>query len=127
MRLAFLLVLLAAALPAVGASRSYDVEYLARFVPAEKVAKVTITLDHDTGRATRLSFAMPAQRYLDVEGDGEVRREGDRVVWVPPRAGGKLRYAYRVDKRRANGSYGARMTERWAILRGDDLFPRVSV
>lgn len=126
-RILLFLALVASAAPAAAARRSYDVDYLARFVPAEKSAKVTIALDHDTGRATRLSFAMPAARYLDVRGDGEVRREGERVVWVPPKAGGKLRYTYRIDRQRANGSYGARITPRWVIVRGDHLFPPVRV
>ena len=47
------------AAPAQAARRSYDVHYLAEFVPAQKAARVTITLEHDTGRATRLDFLMP--------------------------------------------------------------------
>lgn len=129
MRSRFILVfmLLCVAGGAHAARRSYDVEYLAEFVPAEKAARVTIALTRDTGRATRLNFRMPPARYLNVTGDGAVTREGDRVLWLPPRAGGKLRYTYLIDHTRANGAYDARITKRWAILRGDDLFPNVRV
>jgi hypothetical protein len=122
-----LLALLAAAAPAQAARRSYDVHYLAEFVPSEKGARVTITLEHDTGRATRLNFLMPADRYSNVTADGTFSREGDRVLWVPPKAGGKIRYFYRIDHIRRNGSYDARITDEWAIVRGDDLFPPVKV
>src|SRR5688500_10128428 len=109
------------------AERSYDVHYLAKFLPAEKAARVTIRLAHDTGRATRLDFLMPPDRYVDISADGKHVREGDRVVWVPPKAGGTFNYTYRIDRQRADGSYSARITDRWAILRGDHLFPPVKV
>ena len=129
MRLRFLLffALLCLAGGAQAARRSYDVEYLAEFLPAQKAARVTITMTRDTGRATRLNFRMPAARYLDVSGDGVVTREGDRVLWQPPKPGGKLRYTYLIDHKRENGAYDARITKTWAIVRGDDLFPNVRV
>lgn len=125
--LSVLCLALVLAAPVQAARRSYDVHYLAEFVPAQKAARVTITLEHDTGRATRLDFFMPESSYGDVSGDGTVTREGDRVRWVPPKPGGRLRYTHRIDHKRVNGSYDARITPRWAILRGDDLFPRAQV
>ncbi len=122
-----LLLLLLAAAPAHAARRSYDVHYLARFVPAEKAARVTIRLEHGTGRATRLNFLMPPAGYTNLEGDGNWTREGDRVIWIPPQAGGRFRYTYKIDHQRSDGTYDARITSDWAILRGDDLFPPVKV
>ncbi|HVF34443.1 MAG TPA: hypothetical protein VND91_03910 [Candidatus Saccharimonadia bacterium] len=127
MRSLFLLVALLLSTAPHAAERSYDVHYLAEFLPAQKAVRVTITLEHDTGRATSLDFVMPAARYADVTADGTMSRDGDRVRWVPPKAGGRFSYTYRIDSQRSDDSYDARITDDWAILRGDDLFPSAKV
>lgn len=127
LRLLLIVLFLACASTAHAARRSYEVDYTARFLPAAKAAKVTIKLTAGNGRATRLDFDMPAARYYDVTGDGTVERRGERVLWVPPPAGGALVYHYRVDHKRKDGAYDARITDDWAIVRGDDLFPSVRV
>lgn len=123
--IAFVLALLA--LPAVAARQpSYDVEYVVAFLPEEGVAAVTIAVKPGSGRLHALDLAMPAGRYSVIEGDGRVERDGDRVRWTLPEDGGELRYRYRVDHRRRGDGYDARMTDRWAIVRGDDLVPPAS-
>ena len=107
--------------------REYDARFVARFDPEAGVAHATITITLGEGRAKALDFAMPASRYRDVQGDGKVERTGDRVLWTVPKAGGTLRYDVVVDHKRANGSFDARMTKRWAIVRGDALFPPANV
>lgn len=111
------------------AARDYDVHYTVEFLPASKEAAVTIALSPREGRATRLDFAMDPARYGKIEGDGEVEiaRDEGRVVWTPPRAGGRLHYRYKVNQERRGGGYDALMTDDWVIVRGDDLVPRVKV
>lgn len=121
-RLLCLLLLVCAWLPA-HARPQYEVDYTVRFLPDEGEAAVTIEVAPDEGRITRLDFAMDPQRYSAVEGDGEITREGERTLWIPPREGGEFRYRYRIDNRRGSNGFDARITRRWAILRGDDLFP----
>lgn len=101
----------------------YDVDYVVQFLPEEGSAAVTIAVAPDEGRITRLDFAMDPARYTAVEGDGEITRDGDRTLWIPPREGGEFRYRYRIDNRRGSDGFDARITKHWAILRGDDLFP----
>lgn len=86
-----------------------------------------MVLRNGEGRASRFDLAMPEERYDEVAGDGEVVRDGDRVVWTPPRAGGELRWTYRIDKRRRSGGHDARITDDWTIVRGDHLFPSARV
>jgi hypothetical protein len=105
------------------AARHFDVDYLVEFLPVEGAAQVTITVTPDTGRVIELDFAMDPTRYSDVEGEGDLVLKDGRAVWQPPRAGGALRYRYRIDKRRRGGGYDARITERWTMLRGDHLVP----
>lgn len=102
---------------------SYDVDYLVEFQPAAGTAAVSITMEPAGGRVTRINFAMDPERYFDIKGDGEIVRQGDRLVWLPPGSGGALHYRYRIDHKRASGAYDARITADWAIVRGDDLVP----
>ncbi len=106
---------------------SYDVDYLVEFQPQAKAAAVQIRIDPKDGRATRFDFDMDAKRYFDVRGDGEIQRKGDRLEWIPPKAGGTLSYRYLIDHQRRGGGYDARITPSWAIVRGDDLVPRAKV
>src|SRR5688572_28033210 len=122
--------LLAACLPlasAAAADRKYDVDYRVAFDPAAKLAHASIETRRGTGRLIGLDLAMPADTYRNVRGDGAVQRKGDRVEWLPPRAGGTLRYDVVVPHQRRNGQYDARITKDWAIVRGDRLFPAAVV
>lgn len=108
------------------AASSYDVDFRVEFLPQAGEAAVTIALTPDDGRAVSLDFAM-GKRYREVEGDGEIVREGGRVKWTPPKAGGELRYRYRIDHERGSGGFDAKMTDSWVIVRGDDLVPAAIV
>jgi hypothetical protein len=105
------------------ASETYDVEYVVRFRPAEKEAAVSLGLRNRSGAVKRLDFAMDPDRYTGVAGDGSVERSDERVIWTPPAEGGELRWRYRIDRERRGGGYDARITDRWTIVRGDQLFP----
>lgn len=106
---------------------TYAVDYSVGFDPQARRAQVTLSLRNGEGRATRFDFAMPAARYSEIEGDGEIERDGDRLIWTPPRAGGELNWQYRIDRRRRSGGYDQRITDSWVITRGDQLFPSARV
>lgn len=106
---------------------TYTVDYEARIVPTEKLAHVTIDLG-DPDRAVReIRFAIDPDRHLGFEGKGEIEIEADKVRWVPPKGGGKLRYDFRIDHLRDERSYDARISDAWTIFRGDDLVPPARV
>lgn len=117
--------LLLSAPTARAAGKTYRVEYQVTFLPASKEALVRMTLTPGSGRVHSLDFAMDAERYREVGGDGEIRRDGERVQWTPPSAGGALHWRYRIEHRRKGGGFDARITDRFVILRGDDLVPPV--
>jgi hypothetical protein len=124
-----LLVLLVAG-PAAAAraplDRVYRLEFRAALEPATHRALARIRVVQPWQRVRRIEFIMPADRYLDVAGDGEITRNGDRIEWVPPRKGGDLHYAFAIDHQRDNGRYDARITADWALLKLDHLFPRAA-
>ncbi len=120
-----LLVLGAAACAA--ADKKYAVDYSVRFLPDHATAAVVIETRPDSGRLIALDFAMPADTYSAIDGDGSIVRDGARVAWTPPPAGGKIRYTVAVEHRRSNGQYDALITPQWVIARGDRLFPPARV
>jgi hypothetical protein len=107
------------------AGRPFEVDYLVEFLPPEGVAAVSITVMPGEGRVIALDFAMDPKRYSDIEGDGSLELKDGRTLWQPPRRGGTLKYRYRIDKQRRNDGYDARITDDWAIVRGDHLVPAV--
>lgn len=111
----------------VQAAGVYPVEFRVRFLPAEGVAAVEIETRRGEGRLKQLDLAMPAADYRAISGDGTVQREGDRLQWTPPKAGGVLRYQVLIDNQRSNGQFDSLMTDDWMITRADRLFPPARV
>lgn len=122
-----LISLLAVAGPTQAETPQFKVDYTVAFVPADGRADVTMRIEPGTAHVRRLVFTMPTARYSRIEGDGEIVREGEQLRWEVPRKGGELRWRYRINKKRKNGAYDARMTHEWAVLRGDGLVPPARV
>ncbi|MBE5315564.1 MAG: hypothetical protein H4O13_09200 [Xanthomonadales bacterium] len=122
-RLLIALSLLPIALPALAEDRHFEIEYRVAFLPDEGVAAVTLDYTPGEGRIRGLDFAMPDERYSGFGGDGAIERRDDRLIWTPPAKGGALRWRYKVNKQRRDDGYDARMTDDWALLRGDHLVP----
>ncbi|MBK8286491.1 MAG: hypothetical protein IPK97_17380 [Ahniella sp.] len=49
-----------------------------------------------------------------------------RAVWTPSAKGAKLSYLVKVSNKKDAHSYNARMTSRWAMFRGDKVFPGIT-
>ena len=122
---ALTIVLSLTAATAAADARDYDAAFVAHFLPADGVVDASITISQDAGQL-RLLDLNTNERYTGFAADGQLEPKGGRLLWSVPREGGTLRYRVRVDSRR-NGSFDARMTERWAVLRLDDLFPPARV
>ena len=109
--------------PALAApGETYGAAFHARFDPKLGVVEACITIDQDGGELLVLNLAAPGVRFSGFVGDGEVERNGERLRWRVPRQGGALCYRVVVDHQR-NGTFDARLTERWAIVRLGDVFP----
>jgi hypothetical protein len=110
-------------LPVQAAGTSYALDYRVEVDPARGEAQVVIATRPVDGRLVRMRIQLDPARYSRVRGDGSLRREGDRWTWEPPREGGTFGYRVRIDRRRGSGGYDARITQDWALLRGDHLVP----
>jgi len=122
------LLLLLACAAAAAKLPQYGVTYTVGFAPADGVAEVSIAIQQKAdAKVSRLVFDMPEERYSAIKGDGKTSRDGDKLAWEPPAKGGELRYRYRIDHKRSNGAYDARITKDFVIVRGDDLIPSAAV
>ena len=120
------LLILPACLVAAEPDRPYEVAYHAHFLPEEGHVEASVTVEQPLQRLVELDFNAPESRYSRFEGDGEVTREGRRLIWRVPREGGELRYRVEVDQVRS-GAFDARLTDQWAVARLDNLFPPARV
>lgn len=113
------------ALPAL--AETYRVEYVIGFDPPAGEAVVEIRTVPGSGALKRLRLTKDPLRHGVFKGDGKVTRDGDRITWRPPEGKpASLRFRYKVDRRRDNGAYDARITSDWALLRADRLIPPIS-
>jgi hypothetical protein len=100
----------------------YTLRYDLTLRPEEGRADVALTLGEGSEWVRWLRFSIDPSRLEGFEGDGELVRDGRQLTWTPPDAGGRLSFTAKIDHRRGSG-FDARMTEDWALFRGDDLFP----
>lgn len=105
------------------AAPSYEVRYNAKLLPAEGSALVSIQIRQPASIFRSADFAFDPERFQLVEADGFTELANGRLLWRPPAGGGELALKVKIDHQRRNKGYDARMTESWALLRADDLFP----
>lgn len=109
----------------VHAARHVDMDFNVRFVPEQGIAEVELVVEQ--GSAVRyFDFNLGDQGlYSDFKTDAEGawQQEGDRGVWRPAPGKAWLSYRVKISHQRKSGRFDARMTEDWALLRGDDLVP----
>ncbi len=101
----------------------YRLRYEAQLLPAQGTASVRLRVAQDQWLLREVSFRYDPERHFSFEASGELVTEEDRLVWTVPAAGGELRYTVRIDHTRDPARYDARCTPRFALFRGEDLFP----
>ncbi len=105
-------------------STHYGLQYDLWLKPKEHLTMVALTLSKGaTKNIWKLQFRVDPQRHRGFEADGKIEIDGQHITWSPPEEGGRLSFLAPVDNRRSNGKFDARMTDDWALFRGDDLFP----
>ncbi len=105
-------------------SHNYGLRYDLTLKPAADLAEVSLTIDDRAkGNIWAMRFHIDPERHAGFAGDGKIEADGAYVTWTPPLTGGRLSFHVPVSHLRPNGKFDARMTEDWALLRGDDIFP----
>jgi hypothetical protein len=105
-------------------SQHYGLRYDLTLNPEADRAEVSLTLDERAKENIwSMRFHIEPERHAGFMADGELETDGQYVTWRPPDEGGRFSFHVPVSHRRKNGRFDARMTEDWAVFRGDDLFP----
>jgi hypothetical protein len=107
--------------------RYYSLFYNVRLMPLDHEARISIELKQEAAFVRAIKLSIDPERHRNFGGDGEIEKIPEGIRWLPPKNGGRLNYTFRVDHRRDNQSYDSRLTERWALFRGDDLIPPARV
>lgn len=109
----------------VHAATRVDVDFHVKFVPDQDAAEVSLVVED--GSAIRyLDFNLGGDGlYSDFHTDAGAswEEQNGRGIWRPAPGKAQLSYKVRVSHQRKSGRFDARMTEDWALLRGDDLIP----
>ena len=104
----------------------YDLVYGFEFDPKRGGGRASLTVKQDEALLRRLRFTVDADHVSDFEGDGEIERDGDELLWRVPEQGGQLSWKVRIENRRGKGAYDAYVADDWAMFRADDVFPPAS-
>lgn len=105
----------------------YDVTFDVALIPSEKSAHVAIQLGAGSEVVEWIRFSFDPLRYRAIEADGKLEEVEGRLQWTPPKGGGTLRYIFSIDHLRDDNSYDSRCAKSWAIMRGQDLVPRMRI
>lgn len=109
----------------VQAAKRVDLDYIVKFVPERDVAEVQLVLE-DGSAVRQLDFNLGDDGSYSgfvTDAEGSWEEHGSRATWRPAPGKARLSYQVKVNHQRKSGRFDARMTEDWALLRGDDLVP----
>ncbi|HUG97880.1 MAG TPA: hypothetical protein VMQ83_01730 [Gammaproteobacteria bacterium] len=121
-RILALACLLAAATAVSAEEFPYELRYDFTFQPDDGYVEVSLTLGEGAQHVRWMRFRIDPERIEGFEADGELERDGKHLTWTPPDDGGRLKYRAIINHRRGE-RFDARMTEDWALFRGDDVVP----
>jgi hypothetical protein len=108
-------------------ANTYRIVYGATLDPAGHRADVRIAVRQSKQLLRHIEFVAPRDRYLDARGQGSIETTADRIEWSPPADGGVLHFEFVIDHVRDTGGQDARITDSWALLKLDHLFPPAKV
>ena len=106
-----------------GTPPEYGLIYRVTPQPSRASATVELELRQSANLLHEVRFRAPSPRFSDFAGDGEIRRDGDRLHWVPPAKGGKLRWQVAVPHQRNSKGHDAWLDEDWGLFRAEDIIP----
>ena len=116
-----------AAVPPEQQREAFGVLYTAWISAGQSEATVRVRLTERPEWVRWIRFRAPTAQYADFKGGGAIEQHGEEITWRPDPADAWLQYRARLENRRSSGAFDARVTEDWALFRGEDLVPIVRV
>ena len=102
----------------------YAAQFTVELLPPGR-ATVSLNIRHNARALRELRLILDGDRFHDFEGDGDISRRDGEIVWLVPEKGGQLRWSVAVDNRR-DEAWDARVTDSWAVFRGEDVIPPIA-
>ena len=106
------------------ASREYQVDLVVTPDPATATVEVALRLRQPRDLVREVTFPFVPDHVSDFGGDGEIRRDGSALRWLPPPEGGALTWLARVESRREPDGLDAWLGPDWGVFRAEDIIPR---
>ena len=104
---------------------TYSLHYEISPQPESGLVQVEMQLQQPRGLLRELSFRLD-DRISALDGDGQLRRDGTRLHWLPGNDGGRLRWQVAVEHRRGKSGFDALLLSDWGIFRAEDVIPRAA-
>ena len=104
----------------------YQMVFSASLDPKSGQAHASVTLKQHRQLVRSIEFVMPKDRYLNIQSTSPIEINGERVMWRPLKTGDTLHFDFVIDHQRSNRKLDAQITDTWAILKLDHLFPTVT-
>lgn len=102
----------------------YQLNYSVTLLPEKAGALVKVQVDKGQ-LLHKISFSNERNIYSDIRANGKLTIKEEKVEWELPQGEATLSYFVALTNERSPGKFDSRMTNDWALFRGDDLIPAV--
>lgn len=103
---------------------AYELVYKVTLDPSKEGAFVSLAIDKGD-LLKRIQFKNHKGIYSSIRANGKLVIKDKLVTWELPSGAAQLTYFVALTHERDPGKYDARVTDDWAIFRGDDLIPAI--
>lgn len=104
----------------------YRLDYRVSLRNDSPAAAVELILRQPRHLLREVRFDIDPNRFSKLAADGELSIDRNVVRWLPPAAGGTLRWDVLVPRLRGDAAYDAWIGDRWGLFRAEDLIPRAA-
>jgi hypothetical protein len=106
-------------------SLAYELALVVEPRPLDGIVNVTMRVNQREALLRELRFRNDV-RMSGFRGDGEVLRESEQTLWLPPADGGELSWTVAVAHRRNGDGYDAWLGAEFGLFRAEDIIPRAA-
>lgn len=103
---------------------AYKLDYSVTLLPEKAGALVKIQIDKGQ-LLHKFSFSNERNIYSDIRANGKLTIRNQKIEWELPPGEATLSYFVALTNERSPGKFDSRITNDWALFRGDDLIPAV--
>ena len=103
---------------------AYKLDYFVTLQPEKSGAMVKIRIDKGQ-LLNKFSFNNSRNIYSEIRANGKLTIDNQRIEWQLPQGEATLSYFVLLTNERVSGKFDSRVTDNWALFRGDDLIPAV--